>query len=80
MSTHQDPSVWGAIKTFLVYVLAWVGSWKIGEVQAFAGLIAFVVTTGFGATQWYVLWRDKISKHRRPPGGTLPVPLDEAKP
>ena len=42
------------------FVLAWLGSWKVGELQALAGLLSALAVGGYAALQGYVLWRDKI--------------------
>lgn len=59
---QQQEGFWGALMKSIMYVLAWLGSWKIGEVQALVGIASGLVVAGFAGTQWWVLWRDKVRK------------------
>lgn len=53
-------TAFGAVIKVLGVVLAWLGSWKVGELQALAGLLSALAVGGYAALQAYVLWRDKI--------------------
>lgn len=55
--THSPASIVGRI---LGYVLAWLGSWKLGDVQALAGIVSALAVGGLAALNAYVLWRDRI--------------------
>lgn len=55
-----------AVGKTAVAVLAWVGSWKIGEVQAAVGIASGLIVGGYVATQWVVLWREKITRKDKP--------------
>lgn len=44
----------------LTTILAWFGSIKIAEWQSLVGIVSGLVVAGYAATQWYVLWRDKL--------------------
>jgi hypothetical protein len=66
MDNQKHEEMWPPIKTFATYILAWLGSWGLAEVQQLAGIISACIIAGFGATQWYVLWRDKIRKQPAP--------------
>jgi hypothetical protein len=59
MTEHHDSWQTIAIKTATV-ILGWFGSWKLGEVQTLVGIASGLIVAGYAATQWYVLWRDKI--------------------
>jgi ABC-type nickel/cobalt efflux system permease component RcnA len=59
MDQHQD-GVWAVLAKSFMYVLAWLGSWKVGEVQALVGIASGLIVAGFAGTQWWVLWRDKV--------------------
>lgn len=61
MAAHNDSTVAAIAKTLLA-ILAWFGSWKIGEVQALLGIVTALVVAGYTGTQWWVLWRDKVKK------------------
>jgi hypothetical protein len=67
MTSHEDtfPALIGKVA---LYILAWIGSWKIGEVQALAGVLSALVIAAVGALNGYVIWRDKI-RYRPREGG-----------
>jgi hypothetical protein len=58
----QSDSFLAAFGRPLAVALAWLGSWKLGEVQMLLGIVSGLVVTGYAATQWWVLWRDKIRR------------------
>lgn len=59
---NDDSSAWGLFKAVVFYVLAWLGSWKVGELQAVAGVFSALAIGLFAALQAYVLWRDKVQR------------------
>ena len=66
--THHEENFPALIIKVALYILAWVGSWKIGEVQALAGVMSALVIAGVGMLNGYVIWRDKI-RYRPREGG-----------
>jgi hypothetical protein len=60
----QHDSAWAAVGKVLTFALAWLGSWKLAEIQLLVGIVSGLIVAGFAATQWYVLWRDKIKGKR----------------
>ena len=59
---HEDYPVINLISRTAVLFLAWVGSWTLADIQSFLGIISVVILIGYTATNWYVLWRDKIRR------------------
>lgn len=45
-------------------VLGWLASVKLADVQVFVAIVSGLVVAGYAATQWYVLWREKIKGRR----------------
>jgi hypothetical protein len=41
-------------------ILVWVASIKLADVQVVVAIVSGLVVAGYAATQWFVLWRDKI--------------------
>lgn len=64
MTNHEDtfPALLAKVT---LYALAWLGSWKIGEVQQLAGVFSALVIAGVGVLNGYVIWRDKIRGEKR---------------
>ena len=60
MTDHQDTSPTGAVVRVIGVILAWAGSWKVGEVQQLFGALSALAVGGYAVLQAYVLWRDKI--------------------
>lgn len=61
MTEHHE-STMGAILRILGYTLAWLGSWKLGDVQALAGILSALAVGGLAGLNAYVLWRDRIAR------------------
>lgn len=61
--TRHDAIV-AAGKPVVLLILAWFGSWTIGEIKDLAGIVSALAVGGYAALQAHVLWRDKL---RRPP-------------
>lgn len=59
MTEHNDSALTIVAKT-LVAIVAWFGSIKLADVQTAVAILSGLVVAGYAATQWYVLWRDKI--------------------
>ena len=66
--TQHEETLPALLAKVALYVLAWFGSWQIGEVQALAGVISALVIAGVGVLNGYVIWRDKI-RYRPREGG-----------
>lgn len=64
MTEHQETGVVGAILKVGGTVIGWFGSIKLTDVNVIVGIISGLVVAGYAATQWYVLWRDKIRGRR----------------
>lgn len=62
MDTTGNHPTLGAVAKILGYVLAWIGSWKLGDVQALAGILSALAVGGLAALNAYVLWRDRIRR------------------
>lgn len=45
-------------------VLGWLASVKLADVQMVVAIVSGLVVAGYAATQWYVLWREKINGKR----------------
>jgi hypothetical protein len=63
MTEHHDSTV-GLVAKTIVSIVAWFGAVKLADVQVMVAILSGLIVAGYAATQWYVLWRDKI---RRPP-------------
>lgn len=44
-------------------VIGWVASIKLADVQVVVAIVSGLVVAGYAATQWFVLWRDKIKRN-----------------
>ena len=64
MSNSQPTSVSAVLIESLVLIAAWAGSVTLAEVQTFVAIVSGLVLAGYAATQWFVLWRDKIKGKR----------------
>lgn len=53
MNDHPIAKVLGVI-------VAWFGAITLGQVQTVVAILSGLVVAGYAATQWYVLWRDKV--------------------
>jgi O-antigen/teichoic acid export membrane protein len=60
--SEQHDSVWLAVGKVLAVVAAWFGTIKLADVQALVAICSGLVVAGYAATQWWVLWRDKIKR------------------
>jgi hypothetical protein len=63
MTEHND-SAFGVLAKTVVSIVAWFGAVKLADVQVLVAILSGLIVAGYAATQWYVLWRDKI---KRPP-------------
>lgn len=45
-------------------ILGWIASIKLADVQVVVAIVSGLVVAGYAATQWFVLWRDKIKGRR----------------
>jgi hypothetical protein len=61
---HGHLTTLGAVVRVGGLILGWLGSWKIGELQALAGLISALAVGIYAALQAYVLWQEKIAAKR----------------
>jgi hypothetical protein len=61
MTEHNDSILGPIVKVFSV-IAAWFGAIQLAQVQAVVAILSGLVVAGYAATQWYVLWRDKIRK------------------
>lgn len=59
MTEHQE-AVSAAIGRVVVTVFGWLGSITLADVQVVVSTLGGLIVAGYAATQWYVLWRDKI--------------------
>lgn len=59
MTDHQD-TTGGVIVRVIGVILAWLGSLKLGDIQAFMAILSGMCVFVYTALQIYVLWRDKI--------------------
>lgn len=66
--THHEDSYPALFIKVALYALAWLGSWKVGEIQALAGVLSALVIAGVGILNGYVIWRDKIRSRVREGG------------
>jgi hypothetical protein len=41
-------------------ILGWAASIQLADVQVVVAIVSGLVVAGYAATQWFVLWRDKI--------------------
>lgn len=48
-------------------VIGWLASLTLADVQTLVAICSGLIVAGYGLTQWYVLWRDKIGRRRRRP-------------
>ena len=64
MSDPHDSAPASIVVRIAGYVLAWLGSWKLGDVQALAGILSALAVGGLATLNAYVLWRDRI-RHRQ---------------
>ena len=71
MTEHHD-SVWAAVGKTLASIGLWLGSVKLADVQVVVAIIGGLIVAGYAATQWYVLWRDKIARNSE----TFPKPKE----
>ncbi len=53
-----------AAKSLAAYVVAWVLSWKLGDVQLLAGTFSAFAIGGVAVLNGYVVWRDKIASRK----------------
>lgn len=61
---EQDhPVMYAALKIVLAWG-AYVGSITLSEWQAIVGIVGGLTVIAFTALQLYILWRDKIVRHR----------------
>lgn len=65
MSQDHDGMLAPAMKVCAL-MIAWLASWKVGELQALAGAISFSAVAVGAALNAYVVWRDKIRPGRKP--------------
>lgn len=61
----DSPEIRQPMLRTIATIAGWFGSWKLGEIQTVVGILSGLVVTGYALTQWFVLWRDKISDRRR---------------
>lgn len=65
MTGHQEVgNVGAAIGRVAATVIGWIGAVKLADVQILVAIVSGLVVAGYAATQWYVLWRDKIKEPR----------------
>jgi predicted membrane protein len=53
-------SAFAVVAKTLTVILAWFGTIKLVEVQQLVAIVSGLIVGGYAATQWFVLWRDKI--------------------
>lgn len=66
------------------YVLAWLGSWTLAEVQQLAGIVSAIAVAVVAMLNGYLLWRDRVRPRPRfrgqrqprqgPPAPPAPLP------
>jgi hypothetical protein len=58
--TEQHDSMAAVVAKTIGVIAAWAGTITLSQVQAVVAICSGIVVGGYAATQWYVLWRDKI--------------------
>jgi ABC-type nickel/cobalt efflux system permease component RcnA len=60
-ANESHPAVAAVAKT-LAAVVAWVASQTAADVEVWVRIVSGLIVGGFAATQWWVLWRDKVRR------------------
>lgn len=63
--TEQPDSIASVLIRSVGLIGAWFGTVSLAQVQTVVAIISGLVVAGYAATQWYVLWRDKINGRKR---------------
>lgn len=58
----HDDSILRAVGKPLAAIAAWLGAWTWGDLEVAVRVVGGVIVAGYAATQWWVLWRDKIRR------------------
>lgn len=58
----NDSDFWTPVARVLGVILGWIGTITLADFHLLVSIIGSVLVSGYAATQWYVLWRDKIKK------------------
>ena len=64
MSQHTE-SFWAPLAKTAGAIAAWVGTVQLADVQVVVSIIGSLIVAGYAATQWFVLWRDKVKRRNR---------------
>lgn len=63
--TQHSESVWAPLAKTISAIAAWVGTVQLAEVQTLVSILGSLIVAGYAATQWWVLWRDKVKRRNR---------------
>jgi hypothetical protein len=68
----DTPDIQKPMLRTIATIVGWIGSWQLGEIQTLVGIVSGLVVTGYALTQWYVLWRDKVTARQNTEPEKLP--------